>query len=350
MRQEISKIDDSSRKVEIFTEKELKKATNNYDKSLIVGKGGSGDVFKGTLANHNNRIVAIKKSKVVDEHQIDKFMEGIVKLSQVNDTHLVKFVGCCLETEVPLLVYEFVPNGNLFDHIRKKGNASDFCLGTRLRIAAEASEALSYLHSKSIVHGNFKTKNILLDENRTVKVSSFEASILVPLHQTELVPMKQEESRGYLAPEYMLTYQLTKESDVYSFGVVLVELLAKEKAFSVEKVDKERSLAMQFLSFLKDDNVDNFVAIDVIVTDEDKQKLKEVSGLAKECLRRKREKRPSMKDVAQKLKAITRTNERPSWDISANMQSTDQECPDGISSISERCDTSSSTDILGMTL
>ena len=106
---------------------------------------------------------------------------------------------------------------------------------------------------------------------------------------------------------------------------------------------------MQFLSFLKDDNLDKFFAIDFNVTDEDKQKLKEVSVLAKECLRRRRERRPSMKEVAQKLKEITRTKERLSLDISANLKSTDKKCPDEISSISEeQCDTSSSIDILGM--
>ncbi|KAL2318395.1 hypothetical protein Fmac_032271 [Flemingia macrophylla] len=170
--QKLSTRENSSRMTQIFTEEQLKKATNNFDESLIIGSGGFGTVFKGFL--ENNRIVAIKKSKIVDESQKEH----------------------SLTREVPLLVYEFVENGTVFDflHTQKKVNIETW--KTRLRIAAEAAGALSYLHSAAsvpIIHRDVKTANILLDNTNTAKVSDFGASRLVPLDQTEIATMVQED-------------------------------------------------------------------------------------------------------------------------------------------------------------
>ncbi|CAL5206381.1 unnamed protein product [Lathyrus oleraceus] len=306
LEQKLSQRQDSSSSqiAHIFKENELRKATNNFDESLIIGRGGFGTVFKGELKD--NRIVAIKKSKSIDENQIEQFINEVDVVSRINHRNVVKLLGCCLETEVPLLVYEFVSNGTLSDFIRTEiGKVNNVSWKTRLKIAAEVAGALSYLHSAAsipIIHRDVKSDNILLDETNTAKVSDFGASRLVPLDQIEIATMVQG-TFGYLDPEYMQTSQLTQKSDVYSFGVVLVELLTGEKPFSFGRAEDRRSLAMHFLSCLKNDSVHEVIH-DGMWNEENKQEIKEVAVLAAKCLRLRGEERPSMKKVATELERI----------------------------------------------
>ncbi|KAF8017708.1 hypothetical protein BT93_H2796 [Corymbia citriodora subsp. variegata] len=287
----------------IFSAKELEKATNNYHESKIVGQGGYGTVYKGSLPN--DTVVAIKKSKLLDRSQIEQFINEVIVLSQINHRNVVKLLGCCLETEVPLLVYEFINNGTLFDHIHDPKKSSKLTWKTRLRIASETAGVLSYLHSVAsipIIHRDIKSANILLDANHTAKVSDFGASKLIPLDQTQLFTMFQG-TWGYLDPEYLLTSQLTEKSDVYSFGVVLVELLTGKKALSFDRSEEERSLAMYFLSSLKNDKLFQIVE-EVIANEGINEQVREVANLAKRCLTVKAEERPTMREVAIELERL----------------------------------------------
>ncbi|XP_020225379.2 wall-associated receptor kinase 2 [Cajanus cajan] len=321
LKQQLSTRKDSTQSTTIFSVEELKKATNYFDENLIIGKGGYGTVFKGTLSN--NKIVAIKKSKIVDQSQVEQFINEVVVLSQINHRNVVKLLGCCLETEVPLLVYEFVNNGTLYDYLHKECKATNVSWKTRLRIATETAGALSYLHSAAsipIIHRDVKTSNILLDDTYTAKVSDFGTSRLVPLDQTELATIVQG-TFGYLDPEYMQTSQLTEKSDVYSFGVVLVELLTGEKPFSFDRPEEKRSLTVHFLSCLKEDHLFDVLQMGIL-DKENKQEIMEVAILAAKCLRVMGEERPSMKEVAMELEGVKRMEKHPWTNKSQNFDET----------------------------
>ncbi|KAI3953304.1 hypothetical protein MKX01_042299, partial [Papaver californicum] len=298
----------------IFTAKELELATKTYSDKLILGRGGFGVVYKGTLPD--KRIVAIKKSKVVDETQIDQFINELVILSQVNHRNVVKVLGCCLETEVPLLVYEYVSNGTLLQHIHNKvdGNSSSsLSWQSRLRIATESAGALAYLHSAAttpIIHRDIKSANILLDDNYTAKVSDFGASRLHSLDETQIDTVVQG-TLGYLDPEYFLTSLLTDKSDVYSFGVVLVELLTGEKTHCPKRSQEQKSLASYFIDAMERNDL--FKVIEPRVANEgNREDIVAAALLAKWCLKMTGEERPSMKEVTAELESLSKSGTPPS--------------------------------------
>ncbi|PQQ07375.1 putative wall-associated receptor kinase-like 16 [Prunus yedoensis var. nudiflora] len=297
----------------IFTAEELEKATNNYHESRILGEGGYGIVYKGILLD-SNRVVAIKKSKIGVPTQKEQFVNELIVLSQINHRNVVRLLGCCLETSVPLLVYEFIANGTLFEHIHHiNGRGSSFSWELRLKIAAETAGALAYLHSSAlmqIIHRDVKATNILLDDNYTAKVSDFGASRLIPLDQNQLTTLVQG-TFGYLDPEYFLTNQLTEKSDVYSFGVVLMELLTSKVALSFARPEEERNLASFFVCSMDEGHLYQILDDD-IANESNIETLQNVADLAKRCVRLKGEDRPSMKEVAMELEGM-RIAAKHSW-------------------------------------
>ncbi|XP_020418250.1 wall-associated receptor kinase 5 [Prunus persica] len=295
----------------IFTEEELKKATNNYHVSGKIGEGGYGTVYKGKLSNE--QVVAIKKSKVsapITESR--QFVNEVIVLSQIHHKNVVRLLGCCLETQTPILVYEFIAHGTLYEHIHRKNNkaTSPLSLPLRLKIASDTAEALAYLHystSTPIIHRDVKATNILLDENYTAKVSDFGASRLVPDQDENKLSTFVQGTVGYLDPEYLQSNILTEKSDVYSFGVVLVELLTSQRALCFEKPEAERNLAKVFVSLLDSDRLGQI--LDDEIVEGHFERVTKVADLAKRCLRLRGEERPSMKEVAAELDGLVPTME-----------------------------------------
>ncbi|CAN6164942.1 unnamed protein product [Urochloa humidicola] len=295
----------------IFTEAELMEATKMFDDKNILGRGGHGTVYKGTL--NGGLLIAVKRCvSMTSEQQKEEFGKEMFILSQINHKNIVKLLGCCLEVEVPMLVYELIPNGTVFQFIHGDNDSHNIPFSTRIRIALESALALAYLHSWAsppILHGDVKSSNILLDENYAAKVSDFGASILAPADKSQFMTLVQG-TCGYLDPEYMQTCQLTDKSDVYSFGVVLLELLTGKMAFNLEGPENERSLSLRFLNAMKEDKLMDVID-DRIKIDSGTGLLEEVAELARQCLEMVGEKRPSMKDVAERLDRLSKIMQHP---------------------------------------
>ncbi|CAN6208837.1 unnamed protein product [Urochloa humidicola] len=283
----------------IITSDEIAKATNNFDPARELGGGGHGTVYKGILSDLH--VVAIKKSNITVQREIHEFINEVAILSQINHRNVVKIIGCCLETEVPLLVYEFISNGTLYHHLHV-GSPRLLSWINRLRIATETANAIAYLHSSvsiPIIHRDIKSSNILLDDTLTSKVSDFGASRYIPVDRTGLTTVVQG-TIGYLDPMYFYTSRLTDKSDVYSFGVLLVELLTRKKPSYLSSSGD--GLVAHFVNLHGEGNLEQI--LDPQVLHHGGKEVKEVAELAVSCVRLRPEDRPTMRQVDQTLQGL----------------------------------------------
>ncbi|KAL0794199.1 hypothetical protein Bca101_065576 [Brassica carinata] len=304
LKQQLNSTEGSIETTRVFTSKELEKATENFSSTRVLGQGGQGTVYKGMLVD--GRIVAVKKSTVVDEDKLEEFINEVVILSQIIHRNIVKLIGCCLETEVPLLVYEFISNGNLFEHLHGDIDESSMTTWeTRLRIVIDIAGALSYLHSSAsspIFHRDVKSTNIMLDEKYRAKVSDFGTSRSVTDDHTHLTTVVSG-TIGYVDPEYFQSSQYTDKSDVYSFGVVLVELITGEKPISFVRFQKSRTLATYFILAMEENRPVEI--IDPRIRDDcNSEQVMAAAQLARMCLKLNERNRPSMREVSMELERI----------------------------------------------
>jgi len=213
--------------INIFTEGQLKKITNGYKNS--IGEVAFGKVYRGITGDAQQ--VAVKcstaKGEVLPQ---EEFVNEITFQFRINHANLVRLVGCCLETDVPMLVLEFVPRGSLYSVLHGTGKMHLLSLPVRLNIAIGSAEALAYMHSHggyNHVHGDVKSGNILVDDNLTPKVSDFGSAKLVSV-ASRYSKWCVSGDMSYIGPIYIKSGRFTKKSDVYSFGVVLLELVTRK--------------------------------------------------------------------------------------------------------------------------
>nr|AAK43512.1 putative receptor kinase [Oryza sativa Japonica Group] len=220
-----------------FSLLELQQATQNFSDAMKIGEGGFGCVYRGQL---RNTTVAIKMLRSQNLQGQSQFQQEVAVLSRVRHPNLVTLVGYC--SEASGLVYEFLPNGSLEDHLACESNTSPLTWQIRTRIIGEICSALIFLHSDkphAVIHGDLKPANILLDANLVSKLGDFGISRLLNRSSTVSTSFYQTTNpRGtfaYMDPEFLTTGELTARSDIYSFGIIILRLVTGKPALGIAR-------------------------------------------------------------------------------------------------------------------
>ncbi|KAF7092287.1 hypothetical protein CFC21_094787 [Triticum aestivum] len=283
--------------IKLFKKEKLKPILKS---SNFIGKGGFGEVYKGLLDNEQ---VAVKKPITGSVLENEQFANEVIIQSQIIHKNIVRLVGCCLEVDAPILVYEFLCNGSL-DDILHDNRKVPLNLDVRLSIAAESADGLVYMHSKTstkILHGDVKPANILLDDKFVPKISDFGISRLIARdiqHTGSIIG-----DMSYMDPVYLQTGLLTEKRDVYSFGVVILELISRKKATHSDG----GSLVNNFLEAYKKEKKATPLFDKEIAVTEDLEIIDSLACIAVECLNLDVDQRPWMTDVAERLLIMDRS-------------------------------------------
>ncbi|XP_056158559.1 L-type lectin-domain containing receptor kinase IX.1-like [Syzygium oleosum] len=218
-----------------FTYQELLAATNGFADDRRLGRGGSGQVYKGFL-RHSDRLVAVKRIFAESRHSEKVFVNEVKIISRTIHRNLVPFVGWCQEEGEFLLVYEYMPNGSLDHHLF--GARRSLPWDVRYNVALGLASALNYLHEEleqCVLHRDIKAANVLLDTNFSTKLGDFGVAKLVdPRFRTQTTEVVG--TCGYLAPEYFNGGKATKESDMFSFGVVALEIACGRRSYEDREI------------------------------------------------------------------------------------------------------------------
>ncbi|PIM97832.1 Serine/threonine protein kinase [Handroanthus impetiginosus] len=288
--------------VKSFTFRELATATKNFRQECLLGEGGFGRVFKGTLAP-SGQIVAVRQLDWNGIQGNKEFVVEVSELSFLQHPNLVKIIGYCADGDQRLLVYEYLPSGPLKNHLfdlpagKKPLNWS-----TRMKIALGIAEGLEYLHEKvdpPIIYRDLKSSNILLDEGNNPKLSEYGLAKLVQSGNKMAVSVMA--GYGYSAPEYERNGELTLKSDVYSFGVVLLELITGRRAMDTSRPAEEQNLVSWAQPIFRNpanfpDMADPLLRKEFPVTS-----LNQAVGVAAMCLQEEPSARPLISDISAAL-------------------------------------------------
>ncbi|XP_062216787.1 calmodulin-binding receptor-like cytoplasmic kinase 2 [Phragmites australis] len=288
-----------------FSLSEIQKATKNFSPNLKIGQGGSGTVYKGQLVD--GTLIAVKRAKknVYDKHMGREFWNEIETLQRIEHLNLVRFHGYLEFGGEQLIIVEYVPNGNLREHLDcLNGKLLKFSL--RLDIAIDVAHAITYLHTYSdhpVIHRDIKSSNILLMNNCRAKVADFGFAKLAPTDASH-VSTQVKGTAGYLDPEYLRTYQLNQKSDVYSFGVLLVELVTGRRPIEPKRAIIERVTAKWAMEKFVEGNAIQTLDSNLEATDAINLAVEKMYELALQCLAPTKRNRPSMRRCAEILWSI----------------------------------------------
>ncbi|XP_073130697.1 serine/threonine-protein kinase-like protein ACR4 [Henckelia pumila] len=290
------------RRAQKFTYEELEKAADGFKEESLVGKGSFSCVFKGVLKD--GTIVAVKRAIVSPDMKNSKeFHTELDLLSRLNHAHLLNLLGYCEDAGERLLVYEFMANGSLHQHLHCKSQELKEQLDwvRRVTIAVQAARGIEYLHGYAcppVIHRDIKSSNILIDEEHNARVSDFGLSLLGPTNSSSPLAELPAGTLGYLDPEYYRLHYLTTKSDVYSFGVLLLEILSGRKAIDLQY--EEGNIVEWAVPLIKAGEIES-VLDPVLKPPVELEALKRIANVASKCVRMRGKERPSMDKVTTAL-------------------------------------------------
>ncbi|XVF81748.1 hypothetical protein PTKIN_Ptkin15bG0181100 [Pterospermum kingtungense] len=287
-----------------FSLEEIKAATNNFHQDSIIGQGGFGIVYRGTI-DDGTMVVAVKRVARSSLQGTREFRTEVQLLSQLRHPHLVHLLGFCVEQNEMIIVYEYMSRGSLDAFLF--GNIADVPLGwrQRLQICIGVARGLHYLHTGAkyrVIHRDIKISNVLLDDEWSSRISDFGLSIMGPRSMSK--PLIRTTSRiagtyGYMAPEYAMNGEMTDKSDAFSFGVVLLEVLCGKRTYDL-KINGEFSREENIYHVI-DPYLKGRIAPDC---------LKKYLEIACSCVKHNRNERPDMGEVEVTLELALELQEK----------------------------------------
>ncbi|KAL8139790.1 hypothetical protein V2J09_005811 [Rumex salicifolius] len=292
----------------VFSHDELRLITNNFAISNYLGEGGFGAVYKGFIDDSlktglDAQLVAVKMLDLEGKQGHKEWLTEVIFLGQLRHEHLVKLIGYCYENDQRSLVYEYMERGNLDSQLFRRCSAPLPWL-TRMKIAVEAAKGLAFLHEENqpVIFRDFKAANILLSPNYTAKLSDFGFARDGPGDdKTHISTQNILGTKGYVAPEYIMTGHLTTMSDVYSYGVVLLELLTGRRCMDKSRPRKEQSLVDWARPRLKDYQKLDLIMDPRLEGQYSLEGAKIAAHLAYQCLSHQAKTRPTMGTVVKTL-------------------------------------------------
>ncbi|XP_024545127.1 probable serine/threonine-protein kinase PBL7 isoform X1 [Selaginella moellendorffii] len=293
-------------KAQVFTYKQLQSATNNFSPLNKIGHGGFGLVYRGVLPD--GRLAAVKLMDRQGKQGEREFRVEVDMLTRLHSPYLLDLIGYCADKDYRLLVYSYMANGSLQEHLHSKGK-STLDWGTRILVAFDAAKGLEYLHEyviPPIIHRDFKSSNILLDEHNDVVLADFGlaktgADKIAGQPSTRVLG-----TQGYLAPEYAMTGHLTTKSDVYSYGIVLLELITGRLPVDAKRPPGQNVLVNWALPRLTDREKLAQMVDPYLRSQYNMKELVQVAAIAAMCVQPEPDYRPLITDVVQSLIPLVR--------------------------------------------
>ncbi|GFP98126.1 serine/threonine-protein kinase pbs1 [Phtheirospermum japonicum] len=307
--EEIAKLGKGNISAEIFAYKDLSALTQNFNPDCLVGEGGFGRVYKGHLESKNID-VAVKQLDRNGFQGNKEFLVEVLVLSLLHHPNLVNLVGYCAEGNQRVLVYEYMINGSLEDHLLNiSPDRKPLDWNTRMKIAEGAARGLEYLHETAnppVIYRDFKASNILLDGDFNPKLSDFGLAKLGPVgDQQSHVSTRVMGTYGYCAPEYAATGQLSTKSDVYSFGVVFLELITGRRVIDTSRPSEEQNLITWAEPLFKDKKKFHLMADPLLEGKYPEKGLYQALAIAAMCLQEEAATRPFISDVVTALEFLS---------------------------------------------